>query len=386
MALDRRPGPRYGHAVIHVAASPTALAFAFLALIAGCGSGDDPTEVSGTISFRIVRVGSLVGGRIAKVGVDEGQRVKEGDPIVAFDASEWASALAEAEALMRAADQRLKLLQAGTRKEVIDAAAAQAEQLKLAYEVRRRGSREEEVREAEERLAAAKAALHEAEAALARTRSLLASGNASAEDVDRDTRRSDEAGGTVRALEQRLKLLRSGYLPEEVEAARQAWLQAMAKLDELTAGARKEEVDAARADLEAAVARVEKARVKIGELEVRAPADALVHALDLRVGDLVPAGSPVAVLLLAEAPWVQVYVPEARLAAVRLGQAAGVRVDGLEGELRGRVTFVSREAEFTPRNVQTKDERVAQVFAVKVTIEDAPPEIKDGMWADVAFR
>ncbi len=381
-----RPRRRPLRSRLRAAAVALTLALA-ASLVPGCGEGrDGAIDLSGTISFRAVRVGSLVGGRVARVSVQEGERVKAGDLVVAFDASEWQTALAEAEAQHRAADQRLKLLLAGTRKEAIDAARAQAEQLKLQFELKRRGPREEEVKEAEEHVKAAEAALHEAEATLARTRSLLGSGNASAQDVDRDQRRHDEALGTARALEQRLKLLRGGYQAEEVEAARQAWLQAKARLEELEAGPRKEEVDAARAEVEAAAARVEKARVKLGELEVRSPADALVHALELRTGDLVPAGSPVAVLLLAEAPWVQVYAPEDRLAKVRLGAAASIRVDGLDRDLRGRVVYVSREAEFTPRNVQTKGERVSQVFAVKVEIDDAPPELKDGMWADVVVR
>ena len=99
-----------------------------------------------------------------------------------------------------------------------------------------------------------------------------------------------------------------------------------------------------------------------------------------------PPGSPVAVLLLEEDPGITIFLPENRLAHVGLGQPAEVRVDGLEERIAGQVTSISRQAEFTPRNVQTRDERVSLVFAVKVTLKAPPPELKDGMWANVLLK
>jgi HlyD family secretion protein len=97
------------------------------------------------------------------------------------------------------------------------------------------------------------------------------------------------------------------------------------------------------------------------------------------------AGAPVATLLLEEDPWIIVYVPEGDLARVSVGQQATVTPDGI-APLAGQVTWISRRAEYTPRNVQTQGERVTQVFAVKVVVPAGAAPLKDGMWADVRFR
>jgi HlyD family secretion protein len=110
-----------------------------------------------------------------------------------------------------------------------------------------------------------------------------------------------------------------------------------------------------------------------------------VQTLDVRPGDMLKAGAPVATLLLQEEPWIVVYVPESRLASVALGQAASVRPDGY-AEVTGKVTWISRRAEYTPRNVQTRGDRVTQVFAVKVVLQGDTGALKDGMWADVRFQ
>jgi HlyD family secretion protein len=114
---------------------------------------------------------------------------------------------------------------------------------------------------------------------------------------------------------------------------------------------------------------------------VKAPAAGVVQSLDLRPGDLVPANRPVATLLEPAQLWVRVYVPEPRLGLVRVGQEAAITVDTFpHREFRGRVVEIRDRAEYTPRNIQTMDQRSEQVFGVKVAI-DAAPELKPGMAA-----
>jgi len=132
-------------------------------------------------------------------------------------------------------------------------------------------------------------------------------------------------------------------------------------------------------------ARIATAKEKIDELTIRAPAPCIVQTLDLRPGDLIAPGAPVAVILLLEEPWVLVHVPESRLAKIEVGQKAEVRPDG-HPPIEGRVEWVSREAEYTPRNVQTREDRVTQVFRAKVRIVGDASRLKDGMWADVELR
>jgi HlyD family secretion protein len=143
-------------------------------------------------------------------------------------------------------------------------------------------------------------------------------------------------------------------------------------------------------DVAAAAAAVAQARERLAflerqhqELVVTAPAAGLVETFDLRPGDLAAANQPVATLLEPDQIWVRVYVPETQLGKVRVGQAAAVRVDTFPNRaFRGRVVEIRNQAEYTPRNIQTLDQRSDQVFGVKVAIDPAP-ELKPGMAAIV---
>jgi len=144
---------------------------------------------------------------------------------------------------------------------------------------------------------------------------------------------------------------------------------------------REEDVAAARAALAREETRLALLERQRQETLVAAPAAGVVESFDLRPGDLVPANRPVASLLEAGQLWVRVYVPEPELGRVRVGQPVAVTVDSFpERRFRGRVVEIRDQAEYTPRNVQTLEQRAEQVFGVKVTVEPAP-ELKAGMAA-----
>ena len=125
----------------------------------------------------------------------------------------------------------------------------------------------------------------------------------------------------------------------------------------------------------------------MNELTVTAPTHCVVEAIDLRPGDLVAANAPSVSLVDTARLWVRSYVPEARLGEVRLGELVPVRVDSFPKErFAGRITYIAQQAEFTPRNIQTPEERSKQVFRVKVTLEGPGKErLRVGMVADVLF-
>ncbi len=136
----------------------------------------------------------------------------------------------------------------------------------------------------------------------------------------------------------------------------------------------------------AALEKAQAIRTRLAEMEVVAPCDCTVEVFELRPGDLVSANAPAVALLDRTRLWVRAYVPEMRLGQVRPGMAVPVRVDGFGQErFGGRVTYVATQAEFTPRNVQTPEERSKQVFRIKVTVEDAVRRLRPGMSADVLF-
>ena len=160
----------------------------------------------------------------------------------------------------------------------------------------------------------------------------------------------------------------------KAEVARKAY-------EELEHGSRPEDVAAARAAVDREEQRLRYLRRQREETVVKAPAGGVIQSLDLRPGDLVPANRPVASILEPSQLWVRVYVPEPRLGLVRVGQEAAISVDTFKGrEFPGRVVEIRDRAEYTPRNVQTVDQRSEQVFGVKVAIDGAP-ELKPGMAA-----
>ena len=106
----------------------------------------------------------------------------------------------------------------------------------------------------------------------------------------------------------------------------------------------------------------------------------------MKVGDVVPPNREVATLILPDHLWIRVYVPATWLGEMRLGQTAEFRADGIPGKVfRGAVEQINREAEFTPRNVQTVEDRVRQVFGVKVRLENSKGELRAGMSGEVTF-
>lgn len=148
------------------------------------------------------------------------------------------------------------------------------------------------------------------------------------------------------------------------------------RLHELEAGTREERVEQARATLA-------EADALVAELDVRAPAEGHVETIHVRAGDVAAPNAPLVTFLPKGPPWVRVYVPGAWLPRVPPGTEALIRVDELPGRVfTGRVEQVNREAEFTPRNVQTPEERARQVFGVKVRLPDEP-DLRPGMTAEV---
>jgi multidrug efflux pump subunit AcrA (membrane-fusion protein) len=277
----------------------------------------------------------------------------------------------------------LDLLLAGARPEEIARAEAEARRLELLWKVVALGAREEEIQGAREDVRAALAVEVQAERQLGRELELKDASTREAR--ERAQAAAENARARRAAAEQRVQLLERGARPEEVEASKQAHLAQVKVVEELKAGARPEEIASKRAQLEAARARIRTAQEKLEELTIRAPAACFVQTLDLRKGDLIAPGAPVAVVLLREEPWVSVNVPESRLAQIQVGQRADVRPDG-HAPLEGRVIWISRQAEYTPRNVQTREERVTQIFRAKIAVSGDASRLKDGMWADVGLR
>jgi HlyD family secretion protein len=160
-------------------------------------------------------------------------------------------------------------------------------------------------------------------------------------------------------------------------------LAAQAALDELEAGPTAEEVAIAEAQVRQAEAAVRLVDAQIAQLTLTAPMDGIVTSRSAQVGETATAGAPLLTIANLDKVTLVIYVPENRVGQVRLGQEVEVQVDSFPSQVFvGKVSNIAGEAEFTPRNVQTQEERVNLVFAVKVSIPNLDQKLKPGMPAD----
>jgi HlyD family secretion protein len=152
--------------------------------------------------------------------------------------------------------------------------------------------------------------------------------------------------------------------------------------------AKTQEKNVAAAKMRVAQARAQLADIdsQLAEMQIIAPADSILEVLSVKVGDVLPANREAATLLLTGHLWVRVYVPESWLGLIKLGEHVRVRVDSFpHADFDGVVEQINRQAEFTPRNVQTVADRIKQVFGVKVRLPTDDDRLRAGMAADVYF-
>lgn len=236
----------------------------------------------------------------------------------------------------------------------LDAAELHARRDRIAAELAEleAGPRREEIAAAKADWEAQIAELDLARTNATRAEDLFRQNTVSAADRDQSVNRAHSLEKTAAAARSRYDLLLAGTRPEEIAQTR-------AQLAELD--------------------------TQLNEMQIRAPSASTLEVLSVKAGDLLAPNQQVATLLLPHI-WVRVFVPEPWLGRIKLGELATVRVDGWPGkDFSGAVEQIAREAEFTPRNVQTVAERVKQVFGVKVRLDSSSDELRAGMSADVSF-
>jgi len=345
-----------------------------------------PFVVSGFIEADEIRIGSRVGGRVAQVFGVEGRTIIKGEPLLELDPFDWREQLAEAQAQLAASQAEYERIKTGFRKEEIEQARAKHDAAQAALDQAVAGPRPREIEVAREELNRAKADLQFATSEHARIARLRESSQSSPVEYEETIRKLRTAEAAAAAAEQKLALLTEGTRKEEIASARAKAAEAAQALKLLEAGYQPEVIAEAAARVDAGKARVAAMQIRLDELTVHSPCDCSIETLDLRPGDQIAAGAPAVALLDLSHLWIRAYVPEARLGEIKLDQRVVVRADSRQGEvLIGRISFIAREAEFTPRNVQTPEERSKQAFRIKVVLETGVDRVRIGMAADVCF-
>ena len=301
----------------------------------------DRVRASGHVEATETRLASEAGGRILTLTVNEGDRIEPGAPVLELDARDVLAALERVRAEIAHAEAQLRLTEAPARSEDLRQAESQ-------------------VAAARAELSAARSELMAAEQDLERFESLLERNSGSQKQRDDARTRRDVARDRGEAAESR------------VRAAEES-------LARLKAGARREEVDVARARVATARAQLATYEKALSDTTLVSPVAGVVTEKLVEPGEVIPPRTPVAVVTDLDHAWADVFVPEPTVPRIFLGQPATIFTDAGGPGIAGRVTYISPKAEFTPRNVQTAEERSKLVYRIRISVDNAAGILKQGM-------
>lgn len=362
-----------------------------LAVLAGCAivyggyrlwSARQPFEWSGTVEARTISVGSRAGGRVKAVLVREGQAVTAGQPLVELEPGDLFAQRLQAEGQLAQAQANLEKLEKGARPEELAAARARAVSASAQLQETRTGARPEQILAAQARLQAEEVAVKKAELDANRFQQLFSRGAAARAELDNAQAALAAQVATRDALKQQLEELKNGARREELRQAVAHAAEARASERLVEAGSRVEDIKAARGQVDVAKGRLEAIGTMIDELVIKAPREARVEALDLRPGDLLAPSATAATLLEKDQLYVRIYVPETQIGHIAIGQRVPISVDSFpQQRFEGVVEHINAVGEFSPRNLQTADERADQVFATRIGIRQGRERLRAGMAA-----
>jgi HlyD family secretion protein len=292
-------------------------------------------RVSGNIEVTDVDVSFKIPGRLLQRSVDEGMSVSAGQPVARLDSADLEREAGMKEAELQAAEAVLRELVAG--------------------------SRPQEVARAGAAVAAARAETERLSGDLERAKTLHARDVISRQEFER---------------------ARAAY-----DVAEERRKEAKESLHLVVEGPRREQIERARAQVRQAKEALELARTRLSYAAIASPLAGVVLSKNAEPGDYVAPGTPVVTVGSLMDPWLRAYIEETDLGRVKVGQAVEVTADTYPGKkYAGRISFIASQAEFTPKNVQTRKERVKLVYRIKVDISNPDMELKPGMPADAAIR
>ena len=307
----------------------------------------DRLRASGHVEATEVRLAPDAGGRVLSLNVKIGDRVQPGQTILTLDSRDAELAMQRGKAEQAQADAQLRLLLAGSRQEDIQQAESQ-------------------VAAAKAEAAAAKAELDGAGQDLERFDTLLKNNSGSRKQRDDAETRRNVARDRLSASESRVR-------------------SAEGALARLQAGARREEVDAARARVAATTAQIATVEKSLHDATLVSSVTGLVTDTLVEAGETIGPRTPSVVIVDIDRAWADVFVPEPIVPSLKIGQAATIFTDAGGAGVPGTITYISPKAEFTPRNVQTADERSKLVYRIRVSADNKDGVLKQGMPVEAEF-
>jgi len=315
-----------------------------VAVVAAACSEEAPSDrlrVSGHVEATETRLAPEVGGRILTLTVKEGDRVEPGQTVLTLDTRDVQLSIQRAKAEQAAAEAQLRLVQAGARVEDVRQAQSQIETARA-------------------EVAAAGSELEAAEQDLVRFDTLLKSNSGSRKQRDDAATRRDVARDRLAQSESRVRTAQEG-------------------LARIKAGARPEEIDAARARVNVVSAQIASLEKGLTDATLQSPIAGLVTEKLVEVGEVITPRAPAIVVVDLDHAWADVFVPEPTVPKITIGQQATIFTDAGGQGLIGTISYISPKAEFTPRNVQTAEERSKLVYRVRINVDNKDGVLKQGM-------
>jgi len=351
-------------------------------------------RLSGNIEFKKVDIAFKTAGKLVELTVDEGANVTQGKMIARLDHEQMSRMRERDSATVLSAESQLLQLQTGIRyqKEMTKGETALREsemrQAKAKLQELLDGARPQELSQARSALEDLRTLRAQAGKELDRAKQLIAKEDISQNQFDQYQTRFASLSAQVASAEQRLALLLEGPRKTDIEAARAAVARTEAALkiteaQRLEILRREEDLAARRADISRAKSGVSVIDSQLDDTVAMAPIDGVVLVKSADPGEVLAAGTPIVTLGDIDHPWLRGYVPQSKLGQVKLGMPVAIHSDSYPGKTyRGKVSFIASEAEFTPKQIQTTEERVKLVYRIKVEVENPDRELKLNMPVD----
>lgn len=350
--------------------------------------------LSGNIELRTVNLAFKVPGQLVDLAVEEGDTVTEGMTLAALDPNLLLRRRDQAEAGLAAARSRRRELEASLTYQIsrteaqIEQQNAELKQAQAYLDQLLSGARDQEIEEGRAAVERVASEAQRARLAWARAQTLYANEDISASQRDQFQSTSEASAASVRQARQRLDLLIEGPRKEDITSARaqleraQAGLK-LAETQRLDVKRIEQSIETARADTQSARAQLALIDTELKDLVMRSPTDGVVLVKAAEVGEILAGGTTVVEIGDIEHPWLRGYISEEDLGRVKLGSPVKITTDSYPGKVyQGRISFIASEAEFTPKQIQTFEERIKLVYRIKIDVSNPDRELKLNMPSD----
>ncbi|RKD31235.1 HlyD family secretion protein [Thermohalobacter berrensis] len=316
-------------------------------ILSGCTNTENKKLVyTGFVEAEEINIPSEIGGVIKRVLVKEGQNIEKGTTIAEIDTTSLEIQLKQLKAQLKSAKAQLEELKEGTRSEEIDLARTNLENAKVVLDGAKKNY--------EYRL----------------------------ERLEKIEKMYKENGASEQQVKDAKALVDEAYT--KMKSAEKNYYSAKSRLDLLLKGPRGQKIKAAEGKVEGIIAQIELLEYQISKGKIKSPINGTVENINFNKGELIPKGGNIASVIDLDNLWVKVYIPEKYLHRVSLGDELNLYSNHLKDEeIKGKIIYISNEAEFTPKNVESKENKEEMVFEVKVEINDKKRVLKPGMLVDV---